>query len=157
QCTGGGYYFSTSETYPPALLRWASKKWSASSAPLPRDASTSPRALAAVTSMACPSPVRCLAGGNYQTQLSGQAMLLSWSGQRWTAARAPLPANAAPDPNATVAGMSCPSVSACFAVGQYGNTAAGQDGLILRRSGGKWSAAAAPVPAGSIPVASLNA
>jgi uncharacterized protein YjbI with pentapeptide repeats len=157
QCTGGGYYFSTSGTYPPALLRWANKKWSASSAPLPRGASTSPQSLAAVTSMACPSLTRCLAGGNYMNSTGGQAMLLSWSGQKWTAARAPLPANAAPDPNATVYGMSCPSVSVCFAVGQYGNTAAGQDGLILRRSGGKWSAAAAPIPAGSTPVASLNA
>jgi hypothetical protein len=75
-------------------------------------------------------------------------MLLAWSGKKWTAHRAPLPAGANPNPDALVSGMSCPSVTWCTAVGQY-DAAGNQYGLLLRLSRGKWTAAAAPVPAGS--------
>jgi uncharacterized protein YjbI with pentapeptide repeats len=155
-CFGGGSYSDASSAYLPALLRWAGNEWSSSPAPLPADASTSAQSEAALTSISCPSTTSCFAGGDYPNASGNQGTLLEWSGKNWTAVKAPLPAGATPNPDATVAGMSCPSVTLCMAVGQY-HTATDQDGLLLRRSGGKWSAAAAPVPAGSAGVASLNA
>jgi len=156
QCFGGGSYADSSSEYLPALVHWTGNKWSSWRAPVPADASTSSQSRAALTSMSCPSTSSCFAGGSYFNGSGDQGMLLRWSGKNWTAAKAPLPANATPNPAATVAGMSCPSVSVCIAVGKY-DAATNMYGLLLHRSGGKWRAAAAPVPAGSKAVASLNA
>lgn len=131
QCFGGGSYFDSNLRLVPALLQWNGKKWSASQGPLPAGASTHTNSRAAVTSMACPSATRCMAGGDYQSNTGNQAMLLSWSGKGWTAKKAPLPAGASPNPDAGVAGMACRSASMCFAVGAYGDTAANEHGLIL--------------------------
>jgi uncharacterized protein YjbI with pentapeptide repeats len=149
QCFGGGSYLDSTIRRLPALLRWNGKQWSASQAPQPTGASTHANSAATVSSMACPSATRCMAGGKYQNSTGNQAMLLSWSGKNWTATKAPLPAGASPNPDADVAGMACRSASMCFAVGEYGDTAANLHGLILRWSSGKWSAMAAPLPAGS--------
>jgi hypothetical protein len=157
QCAGGGSYRSTSVSdILPALLTLSGKKWTAAEGPLPAGASTGNRASGVVASVACPSATKCFAGGNYSAGGDNLAMLLAWSGQKWAARRAPLPAGAYPNPDALVSGMSCPSVSWCTAVGQYG-AAGNQYGLILRLSGKKWRAIAAPVPAGSEAVGSLNA
>ena len=157
-CFGGGSYVDPARGYLPALLRWNGTQWSVSGTALPAGAMTSRSFISAVAGMSCPSSTRCFAGGSYRTGSGdNQGMLLRWSAGRWGVAKAPLPANAGANPFATVAGMSCPSVTMCFAVGQYSDTTGGQDGLILRWSGTTWSPSAAPVPAGSAPVASLNA
>jgi uncharacterized protein YjbI with pentapeptide repeats len=158
QCFGGGTYDDPALGFLPALLRWNGTQWSVSATSLPADhAAIGSPSSAAITSMSCPSLSRCYAGGSYRTRLgSNQGMLFKWAASRWSVAKAPLPANASPNPDATVAGMSCLSVTFCFAVGQY-STATGDIGLLLRWSGTKWSPRAAPLPAGSQSVASLNA
>jgi len=158
QCFGGGTYEDPAFGNLPAMLRWTGTNWSASATALPADhAPIGSISSAAVTSMSCPSLSRCYAGGNYRTRASGnQGVLFKWASSRWSVAKAPLPANAAPNPDATVAGMSCVSVSFCFAVGQY-STGNADAGLLLRWSGTKWSPRAAPLPAGSGAVASLHA
>jgi uncharacterized protein YjbI with pentapeptide repeats len=156
-CFGGGTYADSSLAHLPALLHWTGKQWSAARAPLPAGAVTGRSGLAAVTGLSCPTSSRCFAGGNYTSGTGNQAMLLGLSAGRWSAAKAPLPANAASNPDAAVAGVSCPSVSFCFAVGQYSDSVGNQHGLLLHRSGGTWRATAAPAPAGHTAVASLNA
>jgi hypothetical protein len=161
QCAGGGGYFDSHPGSPvqsrPALLTLSGRKWTAAAAPAPPGAViASPPSKVPVTSVACPSATRCFAGGNYRSAGDNLAMLLAWSGKKWTAHRAPLPAGANPNPDALVSGMSCPSVTWCTAVGQY-DAAGNQYGLLLRLSRGKWTAAAAPVPAGSEATGTLKA
>jgi hypothetical protein len=76
-------------------------------------------------------------------------MLLTDSDGSWTAAEAPLPANAqAPSEEGTeLSGVSCPSASQCVAGGWYKNTAGALDAVLLTDSGGSWTTAQAPLPA----------
>ena len=162
QCSAGASYAATGPAeFLGALLHWTGSAWTETEAPLPSNKSTTTRpGPDGVTAMSCPSVSRCLAAGYYESKTGNDAMLLSWSGKNWTATQAPLPANANPNPDARVNGMACPSVTSCFAVGSYsGTTGGGTDngfGLLLRWAAGKWTAAAAPTPAGS-PVVILSA
>jgi hypothetical protein len=70
-------------------------------------------------------------------------------GSPWSAAAAPLPANAAASPGAYISSISCYSASWCAAVGTYANSAGETVGLLLTRSGTTWSATEAPLPPGS--------
>jgi hypothetical protein len=153
---GGGGYEVTPLDFSAALLTLSGKKWTDARAPLPAGAVATQRFPASVASVACPGATTCFAGGNYQDSVGNPAMLLSWSGKKWTAAAARLPRGANPNPDAVVSGMSCPSATWCTAVGQY-HAGSNQYGLILRRSKGKWSASAAPVAPGAEAVATLNA
>ncbi len=63
----------------------------------------------------------------------------------WTAAQAPLPANA-DHTFAQLSSVACPSASACTAVGSYTGSA-GWRGLLLTKSGASWTATQAPLPA----------
>ena len=65
----------------------------------------------------------------------------------WTAAQAPLPANA-DHTFAQLSSVACPSASACTAVGSYTGSA-GWRGLLLAKSGASWTATQAPLPAGA--------
>jgi hypothetical protein len=65
----------------------------------------------------------------------------------WTAAQAPLPANA-DHTFAQLSAVACPSASVCTAVGSYTGSA-GWQGLLLAKSGSSWAATQAPLPAGA--------
>jgi hypothetical protein len=155
-CVGGGGYVA-SVNRPAALLTLTGTTWTATQAPLPADAVTVIQS-ATVGSVSCPSATSCFAGGSYRQAPGGnEGMLLTLSGGTWSAVTAPLPANATPNPDVTVGGMSCPSTTWCTAVGQYSDTAGDEFGLILRLAHGKWTAVAAPVPAGSVAQGTLEA
>ena len=63
--------------------------------------------------------------------------------------KVPLPAGAATTPGADIAGLSCPSVTQCVAVGSYVDSTGRQQGLLLTRTGSTWTAAKSPLPAGA--------
>jgi hypothetical protein len=148
-CFGGGSYRDSKFDQRAALLSWTGTDWTAAQAPLPADANSQTH-LDTVASVSCPSAASCFAGGHYRQNPPGgnAGLLLTLSGGTWSAAAAPLPANADPGIDASVNGMSCRSASWCTAVGQYdaGNV---QYGLLLRWSDQEWTATAAPVAAGS--------
>ena len=99
--------------------------------------------------MACASASSCVATGDY-TDSSGntQALLVTGSGTSWTAAEAPLPANAAADPDAFFPGsVACASASSCVATGFYTDSSGNIQGLLVTGSGTSWTAAEAPLPA----------
>jgi hypothetical protein len=150
QCYGGGSVVGSRVGRAPAWFYWTGGRWFSAVAPTPSGASAAPESDAVMTSISCPTLKACFAGGSYRNKAGGQAMLLKWTGTHWTAAEAPLPAGATSNPNATVAGISCPSTAMCMAVGQYGDTDGNDDGLLLRWSAGKWSATTAPVATGSL-------
>ena len=72
------------------------------------------------------------------------------AGAHWAASQAPLPKNASRSAigGAQIQAIDCASARFCVAVGYY-NTSLGQEGLILTKSGGKWQATQAPIPAGA--------
>ena len=69
----------------------------------------------------------------------------------WTAAAAPLPANAVLTDTGGVGltSVACPSASSCVATGRYVDSSGGQQGLLVTKSGSAWTAAAALLPAGA--------
>jgi hypothetical protein len=93
-----------------------------------------------------------VATGNY-TDSSGnyQALLLTGSGSSWTATTAPLPADAAADPEATIGSVTCPTASTCVAIGWYNDSSGNNQALLVTGSGSSWTATAAPLPAGAGP------
>lgn len=78
------------------------------------------------------------------------------SAAKWTATKAPLPANA-DHTYAQLNSVACPSASKCIAVGDYTGSA-GMQGLLLTKSSSGWAATEAPLPAGAAadPYVSLN-
>ncbi|HEX9066104.1 MAG TPA: pentapeptide repeat-containing protein [Streptosporangiaceae bacterium] len=148
ECYGAGYVSSVSNQWLAAVLQGnGGSTWSDAETALPAGAVTTSPAVA-VTGMSCPATGHCFAGGTYRNSAGGQGMLLRHASSRWGVAKAPLPANAGPNSGGAVAGVTCRSVTFCFAVGQY--AAAGlQYGAIWRWSGSAWAVKAAPMPAGA--------
>ena len=62
---------------------------------------------------------------------------------------APLPANAASDPDVSVNSVSCASAGNCTAVGSYTDSSGNLQGLLLTRAAGTWAGVEAPLPAGA--------
>jgi hypothetical protein len=134
----------------PEILTWAKGTWTTTSAPAPADNGSDPVSLESVS---CASASFCVAAGAY-TNAAGHAegVLETWSDGTWTAARAPLPAHAAANPEVVFGPgnlASCPSVSFCVAAGDYTDTSRSTEGLLETWSHGKWTARKAPLPAGA--------
>ena len=69
---------------------------------------------------------------SYNDSSGQQGLLLSETAGTWaTGAKAPPPANAAPDPGFVMGGVSCTSVSDCTAVGRYSDKLGQTDGVLL--------------------------
>jgi Fibronectin type III domain len=145
-CTAVGDYTDTSGDHRGLLETWSGNTWTATEAPLPANAAGG----GSLAGVACPSTSVCTAVGDYG-DAAGHAHLLTvtGSGSTWTAAEAPLPANAGGPYQATPQGISCSSASACTAVGGYSDTSGGYQGFLATRSGSIWTASEAPLPAGA--------
>jgi hypothetical protein len=104
--------------------------------------------------VSCVSASQCAAVG-YYTDASGnlQGLLLTEAGGSWTAAEAPLPA--ASDGTVELRGVSCASASQCVAAGDAYMSGV-QEGLLLTDSNGSWTAAEAPLLAGTDGTVELN-
>lgn len=95
--------------------------WTSAVAPLPPDAATTAQS-AWLESVTCTGPGACTAVGYYTDKRNSvQGLIDTLSNGTWTAARAPLPKNAAASPNAYLFGISCAS-GTCTAVGDYNNS-----------------------------------
>ena len=96
----------------------------------------------------------CTAVGTYfDSSGNYHLFLLTKCGSSWTAATAPLPADAPANPYFYILGIACPSATACVVTGYYGDLdspSRGNEGLLLTRHGSSWTAATAPLPAGHI-------
>jgi hypothetical protein len=99
-----------------------------------------------------------VATGTYlDSKRAPQGLLETLSGGRWSAAEAPLPAQAAGQRAVDLVGAGCADAGSCVATGYFeiGNN---NDGLIETLSKGTWTPAAAPLPAdaAATPDADLN-
>ena len=145
-CVTVGAYYDSSGNIQGVLATGSGTSWTAAQAPLPANAAAD--RFAALDSVACPSASSCVAAGDYtDSSGNGQGLLVTGSGTSWTAAQAPLPANAAADPEVGLTSVACPSASSCVAAGFYTNSSGNQPGLLVTGSGTSWTAAEAPLPA----------
>jgi hypothetical protein len=141
RCFAGG-----SQSGKPLLLTWSKDKWSR--VKLPSNTTTTARPGAVISGISCPSVSRCVAVGSYD-DVDGpyRALMLTWSGSKWAIRTAPLPADAASDPQADLQAVSCSSTTHCVAGGTYSPATSAATGLLLTLSGTKWTAATAPAAA----------
>ena len=116
-----------------------------------------------LSGVSCPSASQCVANGEYSASSGSQSLLLTRSGQSWTAASGPLPSNGEeaetngalnwPTGGLGSEAVSCPSLSSCVAAGGYvvGNESTGRVGpaaMVQTWLGGSWTAAEANMPPG---------
>jgi hypothetical protein len=131
---------------------WGSK-WQGQQVSLPPGAATD-AGPATLVSAACVSAVKCALAGYYPDK-SGhqQGILVTGHGAAWSSVKAPLPANAAADPDVVMESIACPSASSCTAAGYYTDSAGHEEGLLVAGSGKTWAVTEMPFPAHSHPAA----
>ncbi len=142
----GGYH--TSLTVGSGLLEtFSGTSWAPMTAPVPsgNGAGTD------LSSVACPSASTCLAVGSYADSSSDrQGLLEMLSSSTWTPVKAPLPPDAAANPDVSLGSASCSSAAFCAAAGYYSDTSGGIHGLLETLSSGTWTPVEAPLPANSV-------
>ena len=152
RCMAGGH---STLTDPRALVDTrADGMWTPSSLPLPPAAGE--EKYAQLAGLACPRAGSCVAVGSNWLMTSGpgmpsRAMIQTLSNGAWTAAEAPLPADAAAgaSQNALLDGVACTAPGSCVAVGSYIDSDGAVAALIETLANGTWTPSVAPPPAGT--------
>jgi hypothetical protein len=115
-CVAVGNCRDTSGAVQGLLLTGFGSSWTSLEAPLPTGAATSPSVRLA--SVACPSASGCVVAGDYaDSEGNGQGLVLTGSGSSWAATELPMPADAAPNPDANLDSAACSSPTLCTLVG----------------------------------------
>jgi hypothetical protein len=138
--------------------------WSAVNPPLPANAVAGQGLTLSSTS--CPVDGWCIAVGDYLA-LTGSTyyepgLIVAESGGTWSATEAPLPSNAAVDPQAELSSVTCSALGSCVAVGQYVDATGATQGLVEQLATGVWTPSEVALPAtanasGSAAFAQLSA
>ncbi len=137
-CTAVGIYTNSSGVGVTLAERWNGTEWSIQSTPNPTGAEGS-----SLRSVSCPSSTACTAVGTY-TNSSGVEVPLAerWNGTEWSIQSTPSPSGAK---FISLNSVSCPSSTACTAVGVYFNTSQSRDETLAERwNGTEWSIQATP-------------
>ena len=139
QCVAVGHYGPSTDGQMGLLLTDSGGSWTAGEAPLAANGANGGEG--AVPGVSCGALSQCVAVGRYYDKSGSgfeQGLLLTDSGGSWTAAEAPLPANALKAfsryTQASVNAVSCPPAAQCVAVGTYDATS-GSGGLLLTQAG----------------------
>jgi hypothetical protein len=99
--------------------------------------------------VACPGVSACTAVGVYRGPTGSpgnEGLLLTGSEASWSAGEAPVPGNAAMDPEPSLGSVACASASACVAAGSYTTVSGNTRPLLVLGAGSSWSAIQAPSP-----------
>jgi hypothetical protein len=133
---------SENASFKTLVEHWNGAEWSMVASPNPRGA-----AQANLTAVSCASTTSCFAVGD-----SGAGLLAErWNGKSWSIVPIPGPSHLGSVPAASVGigstpglnGVTCPSATDCYAVGD------GLNGVLVEHWNGKsWSIVAAPNPKG---------
>jgi hypothetical protein len=108
RCVAVGNYQDVHGRQEGMLLSWSGTSWTARQAPLPGNAGPNP--WVELNAISCPSASRCTVGGGYENAASTPlGLLLAWSGSSWKATEAPTIAY-------NIHGVSCPTLTRCFAI-----------------------------------------
>jgi hypothetical protein len=111
-CTAAGSYDNSSGYAVPLAERWNGSSWAIQSSPTPNPGGDS-----LLFGVSCPSITACTAAGFYLND-SGVDVTLAerWNGSSWAIQSTPNPTGARSN---ILYGVSCPSTTACAAVGDY--------------------------------------
>lgn len=132
-CTAVGYYDGADSAALPLAEHWDGIEWSIQ--PTPSPAATPQAGFAGVS---CASPTACTAVGWYYDTAGAELPLAErWDGTRWSIDATPNPAGSN---NSDLSSVSCPSPTACTAVGEYDPDLP----LVERWDGASWSIQQAP-------------
>jgi len=144
-CVAVGRY--TSGSGPEGLIETLQDGvWVAVQAPEPPDAGTSGGG-ATLDGVTCVSSISCVAVGSAVDGAgSDEPLVDTLAGSTWTALTAPVPGNAAANPQASLSAITCVSTTSCVAIGSYVDAGGYDYGLIDTLSGTTWSATQAPEP-----------
>jgi hypothetical protein len=132
-CEAVGYGLSANGTAQAVAETYSSGSWALTALPLPSAAGTY------LSAVSCPALGSCVAVG-YDLGAGGKPQLLveTYSAGTWALSGAPAPQGSQAS---QLAGISCPAVGTCVAVGSY--TSGGtQRSLVEALSNGSWSVAA---------------
>jgi pimeloyl-ACP methyl ester carboxylesterase len=145
-CVAAGTYDDQNSNSHGLIETLSNGAWTAAEPPAPPNATANFDA--GLYSVACPASGACVAVGGYGDQRGiAQAMTETLANGTWTPAEAPTPGGPpGVNDSAALLGVSCPVPGSCVAVGYYGQ--GGGSSLIETLSGGTWTPAAAPLPAG---------
>ncbi len=153
-CTAVGDYLDSAGDEQGFLLNESAGTWGTGvEVPPPANAASKPEVL--LVQLSCPSAGNCAVVGDYRYKIGNgqgsheEGFLLSETAGTWGAALEPsLPANAAPNAEFRMRGVSCPSAGNCTAVGFYRDSAGVFEGLLLSETAGAWGTGVeAPAPA----------
>ncbi len=143
-CLAVGYYSNGSNNYPLAE-RWDGTKWTASSPSLPSGATKG-----YLYGISCSSASNCWAYGKTQVTIAEQVegkvaipYFVRWDGSAWQTATVPKTPSGS---ETTLAGMACPSGSACTAVGRYNSGFSETLPLVYTWNGSEWRFQPVPTP-----------
>jgi len=142
-CTAVGYDQTGPETIRPFAEKWNGAVWRTQSMPAPTGVMS-----AYVIGVSCRGSSMCMAVGDYTKQVGSQetqgTLAERWNGSSWSiSTTATLPPKDTID---ALYSVSCPSATACTAVGEDNTTIP----LIERWNGNRWSIQSA-LPAGKVP------
>jgi hypothetical protein len=144
-CAIAGYLDRPLRRLPLALTLSTSGQWRAH--PVKLVPGTKKTSSTTLSSIACPAAGKCLTVGRYQDSAGNyQGLIVTQSASGWQGAKAPLPANAGPDPVGDLEWVDCVAAGKCTAVGAYVDNHGNRQVFADRLSGGSWTAAELPVP-----------
>ncbi len=141
-CTAIGYYENSASKWVTLVERWNGTEWKIQSTPNPEGAKES-----YLNGVSCSSGTGCAATGYYKNS-AGKLVTLAetWNGTEWKVASPPNPEGAK---ESKLAGVSCPSDTACNATGFYKNSAGTNVTLAEHWNGHEWTIQSTPNPEGA--------
>ncbi len=136
-CMAVGNATNKSEAELALIEQWNGTRWAIQSVPNPRFTNQS-----FLSGVSCSTATACTAVGQFNTTNGGQFTLAErWNGKSWTVQSTPITA----DGSSGLDSVSCPSSTACFAVGSYSTK---QASLTERWNGKSWAIQSTPEPVG---------
>jgi hypothetical protein len=142
-CFAVGHFLSPAAGGRTLIEHWDGTAWTIVTSPNPAGTTA-----ATLSGVACASATSCFAVGTSSTNATSgtsKTLVEQWNGTAWSIATVPSPTGVA---FAGFGGVSCPSSSSCFAVGQY-STGSDYKTLVERWNGTSWSIVASPTPSGA--------
>lgn len=143
-CTAVGSYDLRSLSDPNAAVgkslieHWNGTSWALVASPTPPNAN-----FWSLSSVSCAAVTSCNAVGSYGTPVGPvhhHLLAEHWNGARWSVVAMPSPSGA------VLNGVSCSSVTGCFAVGGRNNAKSSGLAMAERWNGKSWSIVPTPVP-----------
>jgi hypothetical protein len=136
-CTAVGQYTTSAPGIENFAVRWNGTAWAVQAVPGPDGI---------LEGVSCPSASTCTAAGSHDTSDGAlETLAESWNGTAWVTRTSP---NRSGAKNSELNGVSCPSASACTAVGSSG-LPGGYVTLAERWNGTAWSVQPTPNPSGA--------